>query len=85
MKTFTEHMQDCVGATHPLETILHNLSPEEIEEEAHIYAKEAAREALKNASENAGTKQGYCSDGWTPSVKVVDKSSILNESNIPDL
>ena len=44
-----------------------------------------AKEALKNASENADTKQGYCSDGWTPSVRVVDKRSILDESNIPEL
>lgn len=44
-----------------------------------------SREALKNASENAKTEQGYCSDGWTPSVRIVDKWSILNESNIPKL
>ena len=49
------------------------------------YAQEVAREALKNASERATTKQGYCSDGWTPSVRVVDKQSILNESNIPSI
>lgn len=54
-------------------------------EAAKRYAKEVAREALKNASENAGTKQEYCSDGWTPSVRVVDKRSILDESNIPEL
>lgn len=49
------------------------------------YAKEVAMEALKNASENATTEQGYCSDGWTPSVRIVDKWSILKESNIPKL
>ena len=58
---------------------------EVINEVARRYAKEVAREALLTASENAETTQGYCSDDWTPSVKVVDKSSILNESNIPKL
>lgn len=56
-----------------------------VNEVAKRYAKEVAREALRNASENATTTQGYCSDGWTPSVKVVDKQSILNEDNIPEL
>ena len=58
---------------------------EAIDKVAKRYAKEVAREALKNASESATTTQGYCSDGWTPSVKVVDKQSILNESNLPEI
>lgn len=64
---------------------IHEDLDEVINEVAKRYAKEVAREALRNASENAKTTQGYCSDGWSPSVKVVDKQSILNESNIPEL
>lgn len=50
-----------------------------------VIAERTAREALKNAAENAKTEQGYCSDAWTPSVRIVDKQSILDESNIPKL
>lgn len=94
MKTFTEHMQDCVGATCPLGEILYNLSPEEIEEEAHNYAKEVAREALKNAAENAIMKY-HCGHFKTDTPTQyhqhgadniqIDKQSILNEQNIPEL
>ena len=85
MRTFEQQLQEAVGATYPLEDILQNLTPEQILDEVNIFAKEVAKEALKNASDNAKTEQGYCSDGWTPSVRIVDKWSILNESNIPEL
>lgn len=76
MKTFTEHMQDCVGATYPLEDIINNLSPEEIEEEVHIYAKEVAQQTIKNVCKNFDEKS------------VVGQTSIAvisAESNIPEL
>lgn len=76
MKTFTEHLQDCVGATYPLEDIINNLSPEEIEEEAHIYAKEVAREALMNASSHFDEKT---------SLGQISINVITTESNIPGL
>lgn len=76
MKTFTEHMQDCVGATHPLEIILHNLTSEEIEEEVHIYAKEVAKEALRNASSHFDEKT---------SLGQISINVITSESNIPEI
>lgn len=56
-----------------------------IDEVAKRYAKEVAKEALKNASENAGTKREQAPMLWTPSVRIVDKRSILDEHNIPKL
>lgn len=48
--------------------------------------KEVAKESLKNASENATTTQVHKTDGIFDIYKtVVDKQSILNESNIPDI
>lgn len=91
MITFEQHMQEAVGATYPLEDILNNLLIEDIVEEVNIYAKEVAKEALKNASENVKMKEGYrrppfgSFDYIGTHYKVVDKQSILNESNIPKL
>lgn len=47
------------------------------------FAKEVAREALKNASENADTIE--IPDAYGSTIDVVDKQSILDESNIPEL
>lgn len=99
MKTFTEHLQDCVGATYPLEDILNNLSPEEIEEEAHSYAKEVAREALKNAADKYQEMMYYVVDETDDNIEgllrlkrrtiqtcyAVPKQTVLGESNIPEL
>lgn len=50
------------------------------------FAINVAKEALKNASENAKTTQTHSSDGIFDVYKtIVDKQSILNESNIPKL
>ena len=50
------------------------------------YSTLVAKEALKNASESAKTTQTHSSDGIFDVYKtVVDKQSILNESNIPKL
>ena len=79
MKTFTEQLQEAVGAKYPLDTILANLSSDEILEEVNIFAKEVAKEALKNASENAT----YILDA-NDEVHIV-KSSITSEENIPSV
>ncbi len=79
MKTFTEQLQEAVGATYPLEDILQNLTPEQILEEVNIFARSVAKEALKNASENAT----YFLDA-NYQVQIV-KSSITSEENIPTL
>lgn len=92
MKTFTEQLQEAVGATYPLEDILQNLTPEQILEEVNIFARSLAKEALKNASENATlNKETQYTGGlgitgllYEESL-VIDKQSILNESNIPTL
>ena len=47
-------------------------------------AKEVSKEALKNASENA-KMCGYWSYKHHDYINEVDKQSILNESNIPNL
>lgn len=78
MKTFTEQLQEAVGATYPLEDILQNLTPEQILDEVNTFAKEVAKEALKNASENAT----YFLDA-NDQVQIV-KSSITSEENIPN-
>lgn len=78
MKTLEEILYDQTGMlaeNHP-----------SISEAMKQYAKEVAKEALKNASENVMLL-------LTPSLGVndliwdysVDKESILNESNIPNL
>lgn len=99
MKTFTQHMQDCVGATYPLEDILNNLSPEEIEEEAHIYAKEVAKQSLVNASEKYQEMMYYVVDEADDNIEgllrlkrrtiqpcyAVPKQTVLSESNIPEI
>lgn len=46
-------------------------------------AREVAKEALKNASENADTME--IPDSYSSTIDVVDKQSILNESNIPSV
>lgn len=99
MKTFTEHMQDCVGATYPLETILYNLRSEEIEEEVNIYAKEVARKALKNAADKSQEMMYYVIDEVDDNIEgllrlkrrtfqpcyAVPKQTVLSESNIPEI
>ena len=47
------------------------------------YAKEVACEALKNAAENARTNKVGNSGSWYDAG--VDKQSILDENNIPEL
>lgn len=76
MKTFEEHMQGAVGATYPLEDILNNLLIEDIVEEVNIYAKEVAREALKNASSHFDEKT---------SLGQISINVITSETNIPEL
>lgn len=58
-----------------------------IEEIAKRFAKEVAKQALINASENARLK---LRDDWLDlhefdCCECIDKQSILNESNIPEL
>lgn len=91
MRTFEQQLQEAVGCSYPLDIILANLSADEILEEVNIFAKEVAKESLKNASDNVKMKEGdrrpplgsfdYIGTHYT----VVDKKSILNESNIPEL
>ena len=55
---------------------------EAIDKVAKRYAKEVAREALKNASDEVAIRldyEDYASSEW------IDKRTILNESNIPEL
>ena len=55
---------------------------EVINEVAKRYAKEVAREALKNASDEVAIRldyEEYASCDW------IDKRTILDESNIPEL
>jgi len=47
------------------------------------YAHEAAREALRNASENAMLRHDY--QDYPISSDWIDKNTILDESNIPTL
>ena len=57
-------------------------------EVSKLYAKEVARGALKNASENARmSEEGvfYCECGHDHEYYNIDKYSILNEENIPKL
>lgn len=59
----------------------------EIEEERALqamreYAKEVAREALKNASDNACLIESIRNSAV---YDTIDKQSILDESNIPEL
>lgn len=72
------------------EELLNDIPHHEIEkhtdEVAKLFAKEVAKEALKNASEKALILLSAClgenSIDFCPSV---DKQSILNESNIPTI
>ena len=53
-----------------------------IDEIAKLYAKEVAMEALKNASDEVAIRldyEDYTSSDW------IDKRTILNESNIPEI
>ena len=64
-----------------------NILDMEFDEVANRFAREVAREALKNASESAKTfdaNEGKCG-GFLPPVLWIDKQSILNEKNIPEL
>lgn len=79
MKTFTEQLQEAVGATYPLEDILQNLTPEQILDEVNIFAKEVAKEALRNAFELI-PKDFYLTDAQWEIIK-----GILDESNIPNV
>lgn len=94
MKTFLEHLQDAVGGTFPIEDIINNLSADEIVEEVKLYALEACKESLRNASEKAtllievhetqSIRKGqlaYIAD--ENDHFEVDKQSILSEGNIP--
>lgn len=90
MKTFTEYCQTTGGYwAYDLRTILNNLEPEEIQELVHDYSIEVAKESLKNASENAEAeylcyKATIVYDDEGHSI-IVNKESILSESNIPKL
>lgn len=78
------------------EELLNDIPSHEVEkhtdEIAKLYAKEVAQEALRNASDNATlNKETQYTGGlgitgllYEESL-VIDKQSILNESNIPEL
>lgn len=62
----------------------YDLRQQDVDEVAKRYAIEVAKEALKNASENAITEQEYKSNGVYDYYKtIVSKQSILSENNIP--
>lgn len=80
------------------EELLNDIPHHDIEnhtdEVAKLFAKEVAKEALKNASENAefiAEHQFYeetikdSVDNVGSHLVFIDKQSILNESNIPEL
>ena len=56
-----------------------------MDEVAKRYALEIAKEALKNASENAELGDTNCCCEYKCNHEVVDKQSILSETNIPEL
>lgn len=82
MKTFEEYLQEKCGATYDFRDMLNNIAEEEMLEEIHNFSKEVAREALKNAADNA-----YLIESIQNSAvyDTIDKSSILNEKNIPEI
>ena len=80
--SFEEWIQYTVGATYPLETILSNLSTDEIKEEIRLYALAVAIQALNNASENCKVEK--VSNGFNEFYRI-NKQSIISESNIPNI
>lgn len=78
MKTFLEQLQEAVGVEYPLKDILNNLTDEEIITEINLFAKEVAKEALKNASLRDGC---IFADG----ERYVHHSLVTDENNIPKL
>lgn len=69
------------------EELLNDIPSHEIEkhtdEVAKLFAQEVAREALRNASENAMLRHDY--EDYPISTDWIDKNTILDESNIPEL
>lgn len=57
-----------------------NLMTGVVDEFSKFYAKEVAKEALKNASENVQMEKEKYTDDYIPC-----RASILNETNIPKL
>lgn len=87
MRTAEEILKEKTGHAHGLMDVM-------VIEAMKEYAKEVAKESLKNASENAefvAEHQFYeetikdSVDNVGSHLVFIDKQSILNESNIPEL
>lgn len=74
--SFEEYMQYLCGATADLQTILDNLTIDEIKEEIKNYAIDVAKQALKNASKHFDKNN---------EVGLASISVITSEYNLPNL